>query len=600
MKHPFVVTPSSPRARAGKSTGTRAGENLIWFSTLGLLAACAELGETTEVEAPNTFVINAGSVPYTGPNTDYTIRGAYAGHGETFHAYVQEPNHYLFITMDWKPSDEGRSVFQSIYPDGAGVVGDIIRDQGSSMFGFAHFLDQGDIVEIVIDNFSSPLADSGNLIVFGSALSNPATTSGTTLAPVYTTSFSDTQSSYVFEASQAGEIWANVNASEFSTFDFAINFLFNREDFGTFSLNAGENFDLDAELRNGHPVLIPGTDFEYFIDGIDLAGLELKGGSENFRFDADGILHTTSLTKSGVHELMFTGVTADGIQVEYIFDLDINGAPVWANPESGWKITRGEDFAIELASALDDDPVTYELLDISASTLEFDPETRTLSGNYVGDASELTVRYIATDGAHTLELEITLEVVEPESRTIESPAESPPEFLIIDTQGWKYRKIEFALDADEEPLDTDSPLELLFDGRVFETGYYDASSHSYVTNVGIDAAVRFLDLEIEIKTDSSGEFLAPSNEYDDFKFDGGAPSEFVSIAVVGSHGGPFAPISSPLSVREFTGRTEAPENYALHVLDNNGIEKVYGIDDDLIFEQNDALELSVTTYWETW
>ncbi len=595
MKPPFVVTPSSPRTRI---TNTRAGENLIWFSTLGLLAACVELAETTEEGAPVTIAVNAGSDPYTGPNVDYTVRGAYAGHGTTYHAYVHEPYHYSFMTLDWKPSDEGRSVFRSIYPDGAGVVGDIVRDHGSSMFGFADILDEGDIVEIVIDNFSSPIADSGNLIVFGSAVSNPAT-SGTTLAPIYTTSFSDTQSSYVFEASQAGEIWANVNASEFSSFDFAINYLFNQEDFGAFSLNAGENFDLDAELRNGDPVLMyPRISFEYFVGGVDLAGLELKGGSENFRFDGDGILHTTLLTKGGVHELMFTGVTTDGVQVEYSFDLDVNGAPVWANPESGWKITRGEDFSIELANALDDDPVTYELLDISASTLEFDPQTRTLSGNYTGDASELTMRYNATDGAHTIEREITLEVVEPESAT----TESPPEFLIIDvTIGEVTRyKIEFALDADEEPLDTDNPLELLFDGRVFETGYYDASSHRYVVDVGIDAAVQFLGLDMEIKTDSSGEFLAPPTEYsDDFKFDGDAPSEFVSIAVVGGHGA-FAPIASSLSVREFTSRNEAPENYALHVLDNDGIEKIYGIDDDLIFEQNDYLELSVTTYWETW
>ena len=64
MKHPFVVAPSSPRTRITKSrVETRAGENLIWFSTLGLLAACAQSAETTVAEAPATGAGNTDIVP---------------------------------------------------------------------------------------------------------------------------------------------------------------------------------------------------------------------------------------------------------------------------------------------------------------------------------------------------------------------------------------------------------------------------------------------------------------------------------------------------------------------------------------------------------
>ena len=485
---------------------------------------------------------------------DYTQRGAYVAHGETHHAQVDKkevPFGFIFggpVTTDWKPRDEGMHVFHSIYSDGAGFVGDELNDAGSTMFGFtaaenhglSEILDQGDIVEIVIDNFSSPFGDGGSVTVFGGAVTPPTTGS---ITPIYTTSFSGTQSSYVFEASETGDIFVNVNASEFSSFDFSINYLLNKEDFGTFSLDAWGTFNLNAAI------------------GEDVTGLELKGSTEGFCVDASGVLHTGFIPNGGVYELMLVGESADGVQVEYSFDLDVA-------------------------------PLDFSIIDPPYIILPF-PEPPYMPIGPFPEPMPIDPGFMVPEPfPYMPEFKIEPEI--------------PTDSLTINMQAGTHAKFVFALDADEEPLDTDNPFQVTpgGGGRIFETGYYDESSHSYVAHVGLDALVGVsLSTDVKIRTDSSGEFLTPViNSDDDFKFDGDAPSEFISLfANTDDKKTPYVPTIPQISVKEFTGRDEAPENYALHVLDNNGIETTYGIDDDLVFEeQSEYVLISVTTYWETW
>ncbi|MCH9780240.1 MAG: hypothetical protein K0U36_03040, partial [Alphaproteobacteria bacterium] len=331
-------------------------------------------------------------------------------HGASTTGYISEeayPVYHYDTTLGYSvpeaPQDnafdiEGKARYAEIYGENGGgnfrieaISGDFYRLDAD--------LDEGDVVEIMVADIQSFAYDAHYLTLFGSVLTEqtgPSRISGTSpVIPHYVVDLETyNANSFVIDVGKDGDLWAHIAGANFSSYE--IGFRYHRDveyvDAGTLiagtTFEVGDIFDAAMSIEELHLV-------------SDVEGLHLVGST----------LHITNLAPGGRQEFVFEGKTVDGVELHATVDAYVNAVPVWENPETGWTITRGEQFSIQLAAAIDEEAITYAVQDLDANgDIHFDAATQVLSGSYAGGASGLTVRYVASDGVHDLTRLIQLEV----------------------------------------------------------------------------------------------------------------------------------------------------------------------------------------------